>query len=207
MAGKMWELIDSGTYLGQQALIRYHFWNADGAGVPSDLNTDYQTDVLPTLASIETTDYVHTSIIIKQVNPTVQLQHEYGINPAVAGSNGSNSAPGSTTYSVKWTIGDTVWLIGSPDSHYIRRGGKHLGGVGQNDIDGNTITSSGIVTGIGTYVAALLALIGSNWQLVVAHQPPAVAHVGQPVTKYAVVTGYVLEGVGSQVSRKPRHGK
>lgn len=207
MAGKMWELVDSGTYLGQMALIRYHFWNSDGAGVPGDLFASYRDDVLPSLVAIETTDYVHKSVIIKQVYPTVTLQQEYGISSGGIGTNGSNSAPGSTTYSVKWTLGDTVWLVGTPDSHHIKRGGKHLGGVGQNDIDGNTITAGGIITGIGTYVAALLGIIGDNWQLVIAHQPAPVAKVPQPVSKYAVVTGYVLQGVGSQVSRKPRHGK
>jgi hypothetical protein len=206
MAGQMVELTDVGTLLDQQAIIRYHFWDEDGVADPAVLVSDYVTDVLPVLRVFQNQAYVHKLMISRIVYPTAELQVETPINPNIAGAETGDPEPGSVTYSVKWTLGTTVHLAVGSTKH-IKRGGKHIGGCDSGDVSGNSIVAFSTINGlVGDYVDALMAILSDSWQLVVGSFTDDAGDRQTTIQKYAPVTAYVLQGIGSQVSRKPSHG-
>lgn len=206
MADRIIELIDKGTYLGQLALIRYHLVDPSGVADPAVAVADYLSDVLPTLVGWQNVNYLHTSLVYKEVYPTQGLQVEVPIVSGGAGTQMGTPLPGPVTWSLKWVIGATTHLDGDTGPH-IKRGGKHLGGVEDGDVVGNVFVSpSAFATLAAAYWAAFTGMISDSWLPAVAHQPPPVAHVSPPVSRYALILDAISQGVGSQVSRKPRHG-
>lgn len=207
MAERIIELIDKGTFLSQQALIRYHLVDPSGVADPAVAVGDYVTHVLPTLVTWQHDAYVHNSLIYKEVYPTQGLQVEVPITSGGVGLNSGEPMPGSITWSIKWVIGATVHLDGDTGPH-IKRGGKHLSGLLESNVTGNSFTTpSAFIALLVTYWASFTPLVDDSWLPCVAHQPAAVAHVLPPVSRYALITGAISRDVGTQVSRKPSHGR
>lgn len=208
MAVKIYELIDIGQYQSQEVLSRYHFADLDGVADPAILVSDFKAHVLPFVASMQSPNMAHQSITYRQVYPAVALQQESAVTPPINGTDGpGEDAMSYSTLSFKWVLGDTVYLPAPGDGKHIKRGGKHIGGVLEANFQNGVFNRPGMAAIAAGFYAAFTTLSDDNWQLCVVHQPPAVNKVAQPVTKYALVTGSVLKGGGTQVSRRVGHGR
>lgn len=201
LAGKVYLLEDIGTVQGQQAITRYHFWDSDGVADPAVLVSDYIAHVLPALKALQSNQTRHTQIVTREVYPSLLLQTDTAVSPVVVGTRTSNLINTVMTLSLKWVIGATTNPDGGAVGSHIKRGGKHLPGPTQDMQDGVGNYNNSADSLVADYFASFAALESDNWQLVVAHAPSR-----SPVTMVAPVTGVVINGLSTQVSRKLGRG-
>lgn len=220
MAIKIVELIDVQLYRGQQCLSRYHYLDADGVASEGVLVSDYINDVLPLIRPIQSNELQHVAIRHRQVYPTATLVNETAIIPAVFGSNTGPGGPSYATYSLKWTIGDTTPLSGA-EPHHIKKGGKHLPGITEDQLGGDAGISPAAQALIVTWFNEVKDPGTDPWQLVVVSFEVSRSHkVNTPttetitkavqstvVTKYAPVTGASPASASTQNTRKVLRGR
>jgi hypothetical protein len=204
VAGKVVELLDVQSLNSQLVLNKYHFWDEDGLADEADLRGLWISDVLPTTQAFQSGYLFHVGVNTRQVAPTELLVHEQSIVPAVSGLLGGETLPGSVTYSIKWFLGGTTDVNGGGVGFHIKRGGKHLPGPTAGAQGDNGVYDGTQDAHIATFIAALLSLSSSNWQLCV-FTPEETTPVAR-VAAIALVSGGIVKGFGTQVSRKIGRG-
>lgn len=215
MPAKIYEIVSHGTFQGQQVLNRWHFFDSDGVADPATLCLDFTNGVLNPLLPMLNTGFQWNSLTYQQIYPTMQLQVGYAVGYPRVGGNAGAAAANSLAVSVRYNLGVTVNLDGSPVTKYIKRGGKRLGGLTVAGGTGDAFTVAAFRTDIDTSFNALPLMGGDGWNGCVVHFPPSPAPVPPattsprlPPTRYALITGHITNATyGSQVSRKPGHGR
>lgn len=203
------ELVDFQNLNGQECLTVYHFADATGVLDPGNLAANYQADVLPEMVSFQSSDLFHYNLRVRRVYPTADLGLDHAITPTVPGGvSGTDDMPGFTSFSIKWQIGPTTWLVAGRTDH-IKRGGKHLPGMRESQAHGDTIVDANTIAFCADYVTALLNMDAGGWDLVVA----SFVTPGSPSVTHKTVQGYapVLAGSppspGTQNTRKVLRGR
>jgi hypothetical protein len=204
LAGKVVELLDVQSLNSQLVLNKYHFWNEDGLADVADLRGLWKSDILPTTQSFQSGYLFHVGVNTRVVAPTPLLVQEETVVPAISGLLGGETLPGSVTYSIKWFLAGTTDVNGGGVGFHIKRGGKHLPGPTAGAQGDSGVYDGSQDAHIQTFIAALLGLSSSNWQLCV-FTPAETVPVAR-VAAISLVTGGTVKGFGTQVTRKIGRG-
>jgi len=202
MAEAAWELVDVSLWNSEvEMLSRYFFVDSTGLLTAADLNTSYQANALSPLCGIQSTECVHHSVRIRPAYPAVGLTVSFPINPAVGGSKTGNAAPPFATISMQIVPGATVTPTGSPVSNYIKRGGKHIGGLPISYFDGQGVYNGTADDEVANYWASFADMLADGFQYVIARTNNTGLLLAQ-----APASSYVINAVGTQTTRKVGRG-
>jgi len=202
VAATIYELVDVALWNSEvEMLTRYYFEDSTGALDPGDLNTSYQAHGLVGLTGIQSTECVHHSVRIRPVYPSVALTISHPINPAVGGAKTGNAAPPFATISMQIVPGPTLTPLGGVAAPYIKRGGKHVGGLPISYFDGQGVYNGSADDEVASYWTELGLMVEDGWQYVIAR-----TNSNGLVLARAVAANYVINAVGTQTTRKVGRG-
>lgn len=214
MVNDILEIASVGTVAGQLLINRWHFVNPAGGVDPAPVLPAFVTDVLQPYAAAATTDVRWTALLWRIITDPLSPQNEYLITPDLVGVSGNAGVPSIVAVTCRWSLGPTTILAAEVPQGRVRRGGKRFAGLDDAGVVVNALTSP--ARGRYELVAeGYLGMAVSGYLPCVAgfpKRPPKGTDPDNPLlsvpNKFCRITGFGIKGtVGSQVSRKPGHGR
>lgn len=196
-----WELVDHATMTGQEQITRYYFVDPTGLGTSAGLNAAYQDVILPLLAACQVDQVVHDSVTIRQVFPSLELGTVYPISPTVPGTQTAAAVPGPVTYSLQLVPGPTTDFTGTTVTPYIKRGGKHIGGVSFSYIEDDGGYAGGNDAAVQAFGNILIPPATTPYGCAIVTRES-----GEVPTKLAFVLNAIPRSLGTQTTRKVGRG-
>lgn len=197
--GDLIQLIDNQTYLGQQVLNVYYYRITAllglGDGYLSDLNNDWETNILATIRAIQLDGLLHVSREWRNLTNGTDLFADNGVlNGLVGGA--------ATSYTPSFL---SAGFMLQRESLATRNGYKRFAGISESNVSGNELV--GLTTEVTNISNALPADLNVG-AFPVAEPVIVKRPINPPVASYiyASIGSASFRSVGTQNSRKAGRG-
>lgn len=197
--GDLIQMVDNQTYLGQQILNVYYYRITSPTGLAdgylADLNTYWETNVLPKITQIQNDELDHLSREWRNMTNGVDLFTDSTVVP------GQNAV--GTTKLVPSFV--SAGFLLQRESLVTRNGYKRFAGLNEDDISGNTWVGPSIyMTNLESALAGDLNIgLFSVAEPVIVKRP-----IQAPVASYVYssIGSASFRGIGTQNTRKAGRG-